>query len=474
VIILRCYAALILCLLLGLPLAAQELEEPPDNEIDRLFEEAYTEGEENESGEEPLDAEDGSVIDELNKRGFTFDVDYSFIAGFSPGWAETPWYWKKHQFDTVDGAGKPRTGDPETQIFAAEMKSTFSLDFRISPTLRVHQTFQLDFPDYKLDVREFFADYNLIEAAFFRVGKHTVNWGVSRNFPYTNLPIMIPPEQNRLDKLSDSGDPIWIDSIDHSKGAIKQDPGDPYAMKADIPIGIGGVQFLMMSRPGFIRDQDNPELKEFGYGFKYNLAFDRADIDIGTLYHSKMPYRSFLSVKSTLPFGTEIYSEGLLAVFPDNWAKQNIPENWTEKNWSFNIGLFDEFFGRVLTINLEYFFDGERQSQWLKPENSFQQQEVFPFIYGHNGAVNLGYRPALGPVRFFAQCLYNFNEKTAQLVPAVQFNPVSNLKIYLGVPMALGRRDGTYYTRNADKNNRPFSIVMAVSFEGGYRFSHYE
>jgi hypothetical protein len=434
-----------------------------DNDIDSLFNEPETA--ENES-----EGDNSLVADALNTRGFTFDVDYSFIAGFSPGWVETPWYWEEHRFDATDPAGNPRTGDPQTQIFAAKMGSTFSLDFRISQALRVHQTFQLDFPDYALQVREFFADYNLIEAAFFRVGKHTVNWGVSRNFPYTNLPGMIPAENNRLDMLDASGNPIR----DSNGRAIKQAPGDPYTIRADVPIGIGGAQLLMMSRPGFIRDQNNPELKEFGYGFKYNLASEWADIDIGTFYHSKMPYRSFLSVKSTLPFGTEVYSEGLFAAFPYDWSEQNIPQNWTERTWSFNAGLFDEFFGRILTINLEYFFNGEREGQWLKQENSFQEEEVSPFIYGHNGAVIISFRPALGPVRLVAQCLYNFNEKTAQFVPGVQFNPVSNLNIYLGVPMALGSREGTYYTRNADEKNRPFSIVIAVSFEGSYRFSHYE
>ncbi|MDR1317645.1 MAG: hypothetical protein LBK13_12310 [Spirochaetales bacterium] len=442
-----------------------------DEDIDSLFDEpADTE---ETAGSSQADSDDKAgpppLTDIIDNRGFSFEVEYEFIAGFSPGWAETPWN-RDYQFDTDYGPGKPKTSSEfATQIFAAEMNSTFMLDFRISPTLRVYQSFKVDFPNYDFKIKEFFADYNLNRIVFFRMGLHTVNWGVSRNFPFVNLPVMVPPEGNRITEFDAQG------------SSIPKEPGDPYAVKMDIPVGIGGLQLLTLSRSGFIEDQDNPQLKEFGYGLKYNLAFRWADIDIGSFYHNKMPFRSFMSVKSTLPFGTEIYGEGLFAASPEydslsgglGWSGKNIPENWERKSWSGSIGVFDEFFDRMLTVNFEYFFNGERHAQWLKEESSFQDTEVSPFIYGHNGAANLVFRPNRD-IRLFTQCLYNLNEKTAQLVPGIQITPVSNLNLYLGVPMVLGERDGTYYSKNADKKNRPFSIVLAVSFSGNYRFSYYQ
>jgi hypothetical protein len=450
---------------LAVPLCAD------DNDIDSLFDEA---ADTEETALPPEDSSDDdaepSVLSKtLGSRGFSFNVEYEFLAGFSPGWAETPWN-RNHQFEPDYGPGKPKpAGEFGTQIFAAEMNSTFLLDFRISQNFRVYQSFEVDFPHYAFDIKEFFSDYNLNGVVFFRVGLHTVNWGVSRNFPFANLPVMVPPEGNRLTVPDASGN------------SVPKEPGDPYAIKIDIPIEIGGLELLTLSRAGFIEDQDNPQLKEFGYGLKYNLAFQWADIDIGTFYHNQMPFRSFVAVKSTLPFGTEIYGEGLFATSPEyttsalglGWSEKNIPENWQRKSWSGSIGMFDEFFDRMLTTNLEYFFNGERNAQWLKEESSFQDTEVSPFIYGHNGAVNLVFRPNRD-IRLFTQCLYNFNEKTAQLVPGLQLTPVSNLNLYLGVPMALGERDGTYYSKNADKKNRPFSLVLAVSFSGDYRFGYYE
>jgi hypothetical protein len=462
------FAAVILCIAFAvLPLGAE------DDDIDSLFDEQPDTEEEivqpkdpdsgkktapPEASAKPPAAKPAPVATTLNSRGFTFDVNYSFIAGYSPGWAETPWNWKDHKDEEYDSSGKARTGDPFTQLFAAEMKSAFTLDFRVSPALRVHQLFRIDYPKYALVLKEFFADYNMSDTVFFRIGRHTVNWGNSRNFPFTNLPVLLP-------LLDVKGKPLTTTEDDYS-----------YAIKVDVPIGIGGLQFLALTRKAFMEVETNPQLEEFGYGIKYNLAFNWADIDLGSYYHRSMPARSLLSVKSTLPNGTEIYSEGLVALSQTGEdIGRNRPQYWNNQEFSFSVGVYDDFFSRKLSLNLEYFFNGERDARWLQPENSFQVERVSPLIYGHNGAVNISFRPGgLGNLRLFARCLYGFEEETAQLVPGISFTPVLNLNVYLGFPMALGSRYGTYYTQNADRNNRPFSMVLAVSIGGNYRFSYSE
>jgi hypothetical protein len=445
------------------PLVAQESTGPLDDGIDSLFDvpEDTVEEEIEASGiQVPETKSAGNVSGTLQSRGFTFDVDYNFIVGYSPGWLETPWHWKEYKDDPARAnvAGDPIVGDPFSQLFAAKMNSSFSLDFRVSPALRVRQVFQLAYPDYKLEVVEFFADYNVDDAVFFRVGRHTVNWGISRNFPFANLPVLLP--------LKDiDGDPLITLTDAYS-----------YALKIDIPIGIGGIQLLALTREAFMDEPTNPQLEEFGYGLKYNLAFQWVDIDLGVYYHRSMPARSFLSFKSTLPSGTEIYSEGVAAFSSkDGSMERNRPQHWDKSELSFALGLYDDFFSRKLSLNLEYFFNGERDSRWLQPETSFQEEEISNLLYGHNGAINIIFKPGgLGNLRFGVQCLYGFEDKTAKLVPGVSFAPVSNLNVYLGFPMALGSRYGIYYRQNADEKNRPFSIVLAVSIGGNYRFGYYE
>jgi hypothetical protein len=405
----------------------------------------------------PKTGSGSAVTGALQSRGFTFDVNYNFLAGYSPGWAENPLYWENHKDDTVDAAGNKRTEDPFTQVIAAKMVSSFSFDFRVSPAFRVRQVFQLAYPDYKLETVQFFADYNLYDTVFFRVGRHTVNWGVSRNFPFANLPVLLPLEDV-------NGKPLTTVTDAYS-----------YAVKIDIPIGIGGLQLLALTRAAFMEKPASPKLEEFGYGLKYNLAFDLLDMDIGAYYHRSMPGRSFLSLKSTLPSGTEIYSEGVVAFSSTEAMEVNRPQYWDKREYSFAIGFYDDFFDRKLSLNLEYFFNGERNSRWLQPETTFQEEDVYDLLYGHNGAVNIIFKPggSWNP-RFFVQCLYGLKDKTTQLVPGVRFAPDSNFNVYLGFPMALGSREGLYYRQNADEKNRPFSIVLAVSFGGNYRLSHYE
>jgi hypothetical protein len=399
-----------------------------ESDIDSLFDEPESPpGEDPEAapGEDPGTSGGNLLTDVVKKRGLTFGADYSFVAGYSPGYSEAPWYWREKD-------------EAFTQIIAVDMASSLFLDIQLSPSLRVKQSFRMSFPDYDPVVKEFFCDYTLLDLAYFRIGKHTVNWGLSSNYPFTNLPARIP--------FNNSG-------------------GDSYAMKADVPIGIGGVQLLSLTRPGFVADQDNPNLDEAGYGLKYNLALPQADINIGSFYHKQMALRGYLSVKSTLADTVEAYSEGLVAVDQETFG---------DMVYAGSIGFLNDFFDGNLTVNGEYFYNGERYSSYYKTASGIVKEEITPFIYGHNIALNLKVRPGAGDLRFFAAYLFNFNEWSGQIVPGCTLSPSENMTIYLAFPMALGGSGGTYYSSNVDRNNRPFSASLIVSIKGSFRKGWYE
>ncbi|MDR0387300.1 MAG: glycoside hydrolase family 76 protein, partial [Treponema sp.] len=210
-----------------------------------------------------------------------------------------------------------------------------------------------------------------------------------------------------------------------------------------------------------------PSFQEIGFGGKYNFAFPWADIDLGLYYHKTMPLRGLVSVKSTIR-NTELYSEAVGSIGH---------ETWDDFRFSANIGFLRNFFAERITLNGEVFYNGENDAVWFKPETDLQDADVTPFIKGFNGAVNVLYRPRPGgwkDLRLFAQCLFSFEEHTAYLVPGFSIAPVPHVNIYTAVPLALGSRDGTYYTRNADNQNRPFTIVFLVSVNGSYHFGHYQ
>jgi hypothetical protein len=402
-----------------------------DRDIDSLFDEALPEPSPAQAGSEARDSgesvntgegSEGGAVDMIRRRGFSLEASYFFYGGFLPGWSEAPWY-PDGEFSHVVGAG---------------INAALALDFQISPSLRVRNEFDFIFPDFDFNVKELFLDYNLRDLVFFRFGKYNHTWGISPNYPFADLLSRVPPGVNG---------------------------GDPYFLRANVPVGVGGLEVLAMTRPGFITDINHPRIEEIGFGGKYDLAFSWAEIDFGVFYLRDMPVRNFISVKTTI-LDTEVYAEGMLSVPHDGTGG---PE------FSAGLGLMRGFFDDKLGINAEFFYNGEKDAAWYNPETDLEEAEIKPLVEGFNAAFNVIYRPGgLLGLRLFVQCLCAFDENSAQLVPGFSIDPFPHVNVSLAVPMALGSRDGAYYRNNADRENRPFSVVFLVSISVKYTYARYE
>jgi hypothetical protein len=392
-----------------------------DGDLDSLFEESPpdfadsgADGDSMGRGENASDSEGssgGGLSSRLRQRGFILDAAYFFYGGVSPGWDEAPWHWDK-------------AGKVYSTAWGAGINSALGLDFQISEHLRVKNRFVFTAPSLIFTVKEAFIDYNFFDRVFFRGGKFTQSWGISPNYAYANLLARLPP--------GNSG-------------------GDPYTVKVDVPIGIGGLEILALTRPG---STASSALDDIGAGAKYNMALRRLDMDLGVFYHGEMPLRNFVSLKSTL-MHTELYAEAALAL-------QYRP--WGAVQGSGSVGFVRHLFSGKLILNGEYCYQGEKDAWYFNPETNLEEAEIAPLMYGHNVALNVLYRPGrFQDLRFFIQCRYSIDEDSAQLVPGLSLAPFPHIYVSLGFPLALGSRDGVYYRRNADKNNRPFSIVLLAS-----------
>ena len=413
-----------LCILLGLliiagftPLPAQE----PffDWDFDTLFdeppEEAPREG--TSAGSDELD-----LLSVIRQRVFSVDASYSFIGGVVPGWSEPPWY----SNDDTDFSWTP----------TLRMRVTFGLNAQISEVFRVRNTVFFQIPGFEFHLGDFFFDYNLNNVVFFRGGKYDLAWGISPNFSFTNLLARIPNDSYARDS---------------------------FILKADIPVGIGGFQFLALTRANLMSDQAL-ERKDLGYGAKFNLALPQIDIDLGGFTQLEMPHRGFLSIKTTLG-DTELYNEWMIA------AKDPKLEN---AFGAANIGFLRDFFGSRLTVNGEVFYNAERATYWYRPETEILESEVSPFVEGFNLALNLLYRfGGRGNFRTFVQALYAPEQESARLVPGFTLNPWQHIEFYFAVPMALGSKEGYYYNNTIDLHNRPFSVIFLITLSGSIRSGTY-
>jgi hypothetical protein len=368
----------------------------------------------------PDDSSEDTILDTLRDRVIVA-ADYNFMAGFSPGWAQAPWFDEGREFSYVLGA---------------KMDAVLSLDFRLSESLRVWNSFSFSVPEENVfSIKEFYFDYNMNRLFYLRAGLFTIAWGISPNFPFTNLPARIPG---------------------------KNSVGDSYIGKLDIPIGIGGLQLIGMTRQGFMDDASAPKFDEIAYGFKYNLAFSGADIDAGLFYYAEMPLRFFASLKTTV-VNTELYIEGLAAVSHDTWD---------DVRFSGSTGFIQDFFRGKLTVNGEFFYNGERGTEWwYQGKSEVNNEESSPLFGGFNTALGLIFRPGIIGMRIFCKALYAVEENSAQLIPGISIKPGDLVTVTLTVPMALGSRRGYYYN-NVDMADtpRPFNIALLVSFQGSFRY----
>jgi hypothetical protein len=391
----------------------------PDQEevfldIDSLFD--------NSTVEEIEEPEDGPIS--IRDR-IMLEAAYGFLGGFAPGLSEAPWY------------NEPKE---DSYIIGIKMEALLSMRFSLTDNFRVKNTFSFLVPDETVfSIKEFYFEYDFFNVAFLQAGLYEISWGISQFFPFTNLPARIP---------------------------AKQSAGDAYTGRIKIPIGLGGLELLALTRHAFMSNTADPSFDELAYAMKYNLALEGIDIDTGAYYYKDLPFFFFVSLKTTLG-NTELYTEGLAAVSH---------ETWKEARFSGNAGFVHDFFRGKLTLLGEVFYNGELDSAWWRAKTEFLEQKPVDLYEGLNGALAFIIRPGIAGMRIFSQCLYSLERNSAWLVPGISITPVENFTISLSVPMALGDRceDGdktTYYRNNMDQKNRPFSILLGVNFKGKVRYT---
>lgn len=427
-----------LCLFFGFQttvFADDEKESLLNSEFDAIFDavnEPEAEPEETEETGEKKSRSSYNLLQELiNRTGFAIDTSYEVMGGFLPGWDEAPWYFGE------DADWRSSLSN----LIGAKMKATLGLDIQPSQYLLIRQSFTFSIPSPPLTIKEFYFDYNYLDHFYVKAGKFESAWGVSPNFPFANLLARTP--------------------------AGIENPGDTYIAQLDIPIGIGGFNAILLTRPGYI-DFAKPRLEDFGGGLKYNIAKQNWDIDLGFFYFELMPLRSFISLKTTLFRQVEFYSEAMININHENWS-----------DWGFSgtAGIMQFFFHEKLRLNLELYYNGEGNSSSLRRNSLLDDDEKeFRLFDGFNSAVNISYKPGgLANLHIFFGYLHALLINSAQIVPGIVLEPAKHVQLYFAVPMAAGTNDpDSYYRHNADTNNRPFSLVLAVKIKGAYNFGHFD
>ncbi|MDR2730399.1 MAG: hypothetical protein LBB81_05810 [Treponema sp.] len=407
----------ILAFFLSFHAMAQGIDDLLDIDFDSIFDETFV------SGDTALNVPDKPAESPVNvtQRGITFGASYEFQGGFAPGWDLAPWHF--------DG----------TEVFSwgqgVKMVSNLRIIAQLSEAFKVYTYLKFGIPGFNLSLGDFFFDYNFFNKVYTRSGKYEHTWGISS---FTNL----------LARIPDAGP-----------------SGPAYVIKADIPVGVGGFQALALTRVDIAGGSFPEHWSDIAFGGKYNLALRWADFDMGIFFQRyMMPTRGFFSVKTTL-WNTELYNEWLIAV--------NTHTDYAA-SYAVNLGFGRDFFDNKITLGGEVFYNGEGTSYFFKPETNFTDAETTRFLNQFNITLNFLYRiNSRGSPRIFSSINISTSEMSVQFVPGIRITPLSHMEIYFAVPMALGKRNGYYYTHNADPQNRPFSIMLLVTLTGSVYASYY-
>ena len=398
----------ILIFLLSFHVTAQSTDDLLNIDIDSLFDDSF-------KGKDDTSKPPAEITPvNVNKTGIIFGASYEFQGGLAPGWTLAPWHF--------DGTEKRTWGQ------GVKMVSNLSINAQLSEVFKVYSSLGFYIPGFHFTLGDFFFDYNFFNKVFVRAGKYEHTWGHSG---FTNLLARVPD---------------------------KGPSGPSYIIKADIPIGVGGFQALMLTRVDIAGGAVPGQWEDIAIGGKYNVALRWVDLDMGVFFQRyAMPTRSFFSIKTTLG-KTEIYNEWLVAV-----------NTHTDNAVSFasSIGLARDFFGDKLSLGGSFFYNGEGNTYFFKPKTSFTDAETVQFLDQFHIGFSFLYRvEGRGDPRIFSSINFSTAEKSYQVVPGFKFTPFDNIEVYCAVPMALGRKEGYYYRHNADPQNRPFSVMLLVTFTG--------
>jgi len=400
--------------------AAGENNQTTEDEIDSLF---GGQGDKTGTGDgDKTGTEDGDsgLLSLLGEKGITLGASFFLMAGYSPGFDFLP----------MD------VSDPDSieyiDMAILKLEASISFNIRLSRELRVFQRIASKAPELVPEIEELFCDYSMLDAVFLRIGRHNIAWGISPNYAFTNLLARLPEDVDPEDESADS-----------------------FAFKMTIPVGVGGFDVVMFTRSSFWDADDDPDVDEIGAGGKFNLALDNFDFNIGGYFHRDLNLRFFYSLKTTLPFEIEAYTEGLLAVDLDYFEAAEDGQIVFSANAGFYFDLFDQ----TLRINTEYFYNGEESELDVKGA-------LFPLFAGHNVALNISWAFFNGKFKLLFQGKYNITENSGVILPAATLDVIPHCTFSLGIPYVLGPVSGGYFQENDDNKDRRIALVFAIILRG--------
>ena len=294
--------------------------------------------------------------------------------------------------DTKDASGNWNGGLEPSMTPGLSFVPSLTFVARPDESIRFQGTVDFQFSPTNMfapEVDELFFDYTLLDKYYFRIGKHLVNWGVTRIF--------------------DVG------------GNLMENSSDGLNAKLNIPVGIGGVTAVMLTPSSL---SSGYTWKDLTYGLQCDIPLGKAELILSTTAYrydsASLPFRGTAVLKTSLG-PLDLFAEGIGA------ATLSVSPNLQ--------GILSGFYWE--RSNPEYKLYGE---YYYNANDTSQNDERLSLVAGANSFLD-------SPFDIAVQWTHAFMDGSGIIVPGFSVGLWNHVSLQIGFPIRYGN-PGSFYIVN--------------------------
>lgn len=379
------------------------------------------------------------------------------------------------------------------------LESRLSFDARPERDYRVAGTFRIRYPFLapvaslngtvaqvpNIGIYELFADFSRNDRLFFRFGKQTAAWGLSRFYQ--------------------PADPISTEVKNPEKAGETLE--GPLALKATLPVGLHTLYGFIVAKESYLpANLGELGLDNLGYGLKADFfiptpdafPFSDAELSLGGYYQKDLAPRAVLGLSTSI---------GKIALFTDqvlSWGADSYRLTGTEEIpgtgiygterpddglfYSAAAGFMYEHSDWHMTLYGEYYYNGYGSTDpayleklltrfgWEQSlpaaDRTFSIGDLAGYQSAHNSGFSLAFSELFGSDDWSSSLLWqqNWVDRSGLVIPSVTFTPWEYVSVTAGARLAFGDDGTEFVMKFSDMSSgepRRLTGYLAVSLGSG-------
>lgn len=406
--------------------------------------------------------------------GFRWGGDFSGSTAFQLSWASIP-------------SGTAELTNPSESLHPA-LRARLWFDARPERRYRVSGKVSTDWPFTSATIYELFADFNWQDQLFFRFGKQSAAWGVSRFYQIA--------------------DPLSVSVKDPANPTA--DLEGPLALRVSRPFGVNNLYAYALLKDSYVAEPGNPSTADLGLGLKAdflvrppkNPVLGNGELSLG-VFHQRRLAPKFTASYSTGFGKVQLFTDQVLSwgldearltdrLDPDASALSlsvyDTETVTTGVHYAATAGFLYVNTDWKCTVYGEYLFLGYGSSRYGYLENLLERfgleqadigirqtlaaADVFGYQSRHNSALSVSWSELPFSDKLSAQVLWlqNWVELSGMVSPSITFTPFKYFDVTCGINLAWGGDNTEWVLKTASLSSglpEPQRLTGRLTFKLG-------